>query len=337
MMKIRTLVLGIILTAGAFIQAQDTTRVKGFEYSKLQPVVHLFSNAEYNPSKDVAKDYSFWIGRTMFGFQYTFDKHWSTRILIDRTRLTGSINTMYLKVANLRWTPNDRFALEGGAVNQNNYIPFETFYGYRFVAETFQDRYYTIPSSDLGVVAYYRISKKFSLDAAITNGEGPRIDQDNFGKLKLAGGLDFYPADGLQTRIFYHLKSSGEPGYTAKEQLVNAFITYRAGTKARFGADLSYITNNLCVTGFNTFGGTVFACFTLYKTLNYLVRYDRLLDRNDSNSTVLLVVSQQALITGFSLSPAKGIILCLNYQGSYPLDKIKPAGHRILFSFEYKI
>jgi len=203
--------LGVLMAAGMQVKAQDSAKGKSFDYSKLKPIVHFFANAEYNPSAGISKDYSFWIGRLMFGFNYTFHTHWSTRVLIDRTRLAGSINTMYVKVANLRWTPNDKLAVEAGVVNQNNYIPFETFYGYRFVAETFQDRYYTIPSSDIGVFGYYRISRMLSMDAAVTNGEGPRIDHDNDGRPRLAGGLNFFPVSQVHLRLFYQLKSSGEP------------------------------------------------------------------------------------------------------------------------------
>ena len=337
MIKKNRLILGILIIAGTLVQGQDSIKVAGFDFSKLKPVVHFFANAEYNPSTGVPKDYSFWIGRVMFGFQYQYDKHWSGKVLIDRTRLTGSMNTMYVKVANLRWTPNDRFALEGGVVTQNNFIPFETFWGYRFVAETFQDRYYAITSTDVGVIAYCRISKKLSLDVAITNGEGPRLDQDFAGRIKLAGGLNFFPTDRIQARIFYHLKSSSETGYTAPEQLCNAFVGYRAGEKVRFGADLTYVSGNLCAPGFTTYGGTIFGCVSIYKSLDFLVRYDRLIEKNLSGLPVTAPDSQNALITGFSLSPVNNITLCLNYQGSYPLDKGKATSHRILFSFEYKI
>ncbi|MCX6225818.1 MAG: outer membrane beta-barrel protein [Bacteroidia bacterium] len=337
MKKLSGMIPGILMAAVTLAYGQDSTKVKGFDFSKLKPIVHFFANAEYNPSTDVSKDYSFWIGRMMFGFQYQYDKHWSAKILIDRFRLTESMNTMYLKVANLRWTPDDRFAIEGGAISQNNFIPFETFWGYRFVAETFQDRYFGIPSTDLGFAAYYTINKMLSVDVAVTNGEGPRIDQDNFGKVKLAGGLNFYPADHIQTRAFYHLKSSGEPGYTAKEHLFNVYVGYRAGDQARFGAEFTYVNNNLGVPVYNTYGGTVFGCVALYKSLNFLVRYDRLIVENNSDIIVPYIDSQNALITGLSLSSVKGITLCLNYQGSYHTDQIKPTSHRILFSFEYKI
>lgn len=337
MKKKITLILVFSIAASTWMQAQDSTKLKSFDFSRLKPIVHLFANAEYNPSDGVPKDYSFWMGRVMFGFQYQFGKHWTGRVLIDRTRLPGSMNTMYVKVANLQWTPDERLSVEAGAINQNNFIPFEAFWGYRFVAETFQDRYYAIPSTDLGIAAYYRISKRFSLDAAITNGEGPRFDQDSAGRIKLAGGLNFFLNERFRARMFYHLKSSGEPGYTANEQLFNASIGYQAGDRARFGADFTYISGNLGAPGFTTFGGTLFGCVRLYKSLNYVIRLDRLIDDNRSDLKAGYLVSQNALITGFSVSPVRGVTLCLNYQGSYRLSRELPPGHRLLFSFEYKI
>ncbi len=326
----------ILMLLGSFAQAQDTTKVKGFEYSKLKPIVHFFANAEYNPSAGVSKDYSFWIGRTLFGFNYEFDKHWSGKVLIDRTRLTGSMNTMYVKVANLRWTPNDRWAFEGGAINQGNYIPFESLWGYRFIAEVFQDRYYIIPSTDIGVAAYYKIGKRLTLDVAVTNGEGPRIDQDNFGKVKLAGGLTFNPDKHWETRIFYHLKSSGETGLTAKENLFNAYAGYRYGEKFRVGAEFNYMDGFMNVPGQKSYGGTIFGVVTLYKSLKFLVRCDQV------SSTPGLVVPQyalngSALITGFLINPIKGINVCLNYQGFFPDDKSNNTTHRLLFSCEFRL
>lgn len=319
------------------VHAQDTTKAKSFDFSKFKPIVHFFANAEYNASAGASKDYSFWLGRTMFGFQYQYDKHWSGTVLVDRTRLAGSVNSLYVKFANLRWTPNNRLAIEAGAVKQNNFIPFETLWGYRFVAETFQDRYYGIASSDLGLVTYYRINDKLSVDAALTNGEGPKIDQDDFGKLKLGGGLNFNPNEHIRTRIFYHLKSWGDTGLTVKEQLFNAFAGYQNGEKFRFGAEFIYVDGFLNVPDTKSYGGTAFGCITLYKSLKFLARYDKIIIQGPDNQIVGIPVSGDALITGISLSPLRSITLCLNYQGFYPVgDEVSPT-HRLLFSFEYKL
>lgn len=56
--------------------------------------------------------------------------------------------------------------------------------GYRFVAQTFQDKYWKIPSTDLGFIARYKINDFISVDAAMTNGEGPRVARDINGKGK---------------------------------------------------------------------------------------------------------------------------------------------------------
>lgn len=332
--KLVGLMLVVLMTA---VQAQDTTKVKGFDYSKLKPVVHFFANAEYNPSAGVSKDYSFWIGRMLFGFQYDFNSKWSSRVLVDRTRLTGSMNTMYVKVANLRYTPNDRWAIEGGAINQNNYIPFETFWGYRFIAETYQDRYFALPSTDIGVCAYYKAGKMFSLDGAITNGEGPRIDQDNFGKIKLAAGLNFYPTEHIVTRVFFHQKSFGEPGLTAKEHLLNAYAGYQYNDKFRIGAEFIYVDGYAGVPGLRTYGGTAFGVLTLYKSLKFMTRFDRLNVIGNGQSAVIVPVSGNAIISGLLVSPIKGITLCLNYQGFFPELAENISTHRLLFSFEYKL
>jgi hypothetical protein len=337
MKYIRLSFLLTFLIAGLLVQAQDSIKPRTFDYSKLKPIVHLFANAEYTPSASAGKDYSFWLGRMMFGFQYDFNAKWSSRVLIDRTRLPGSMNTMYVKVASLRWSPGSKFAIEAGAVNQTNYIPFETFYGYRYVAETFQDRYYGITSSDLGVIAYYTPGKRWSIDAAITNGEGPRIDQDNTGGVRTAGGVSFFPTAKVQTRLFGQWKSNGDPANGIAEKLVNGYIGIRLGERARVGVECTYINDFQYFPGVNTFGGTAFGFISLYRTLGYLVRFDRIEVNNPLENSLLNTFSQNAVITGLSVSPLKGINLCLNYQGSYPTDKNRSAVHRVLFSFEYRI
>ena len=48
-------------------------------------------------------------------------------------------------------------------VLQNHYITQEKFWGYRYVAPTFQDKYYGIPSSDLGIIATLKLMRNWAL------------------------------------------------------------------------------------------------------------------------------------------------------------------------------
>jgi len=41
------------------------------------------------------------------------------------------------------------------------------------MAETFQDRYYGIPSSDIGLMAYYKAGNVLQLDAGLNEWRGP--------------------------------------------------------------------------------------------------------------------------------------------------------------------
>ena len=306
------------------------------EPAKFTPVVHVFANAEFNSTNGVSKDYSFWIGRMMAGGSYAFDKHWSAKVLIDRTRLEGSINTMYLKLAHLRWAPTERIAIEAGTVFINSFIPWEIFYGYRFVAETFQDRYYGIPSSDIGVIGYFNLSDAFSLDLALTNGDGPRLDQDIFGKLKFAGGLTYSPNSRFQARVYSHIKESGAEGALA-EQLITGYAGYSAGEKMRFGVEYSYMNQYQNIPGYVTYGSSAFVIIKLVKSLKFLARFDDLFYRVPEGMPDLNPVSGNAYISGISFSPIKNITLCLNYQGFISDWNVNPDSHRFLFSFEYRI
>ena len=197
-------------------------------FDKLKPIVQVFGTASYDFENT---RYSYGFGRAHLGFQYQFNEDWSAKIIIDRGRPTtiadiliedyygnvlniqdasneGSYYTMFLKFASLQWTMNEHWTLEAGALLQNHYITQERFWGLRYVAQTFQDLYWKIPSSDLGFMARYKSNKVFGFDVALTNGEGPRVNQDTEGKVKMAAGIDVNPAENIQTRIYGHFRNS---------------------------------------------------------------------------------------------------------------------------------
>ncbi len=64
---------------------------------------------------------------------------------------------------------------------------------------------------------------------------------------------------------------------------------------------------------------------------------DRLNVIGTGPSNVNVPVSGNAIISGFLVSPIKGITLCLNYQGFFPELSENLSTHRLLFSFEYRI
>ncbi|RUT73121.1 hypothetical protein [Ancylomarina longa] len=335
-------------------KAQDSTNVYNFDFHKVKPIVQIFGTASYNFDEN-KYEYSF--SRAHIGFQYQFNAKWNAKIILDRGRSTsvgkitvsdsagnkfnientskeGSYYTMWLKFASLQWKVNDKLTLEGGAILQNHYITMERFWGLRYVAQTFQDLYWHIPSSDLGFIAYYKFNKFFSVDAAITNGEGSRVKQDSFGKVKIAGGIDINPSQKIQTRIFYHNKQSGINN-SAAEQLLSAFIGYKPTDKSRIGSEFNYMKNLDNTDGLKSYGFSLYTAYHITRKTELFTRFDRLLYNITENTNGNIMGDGNTLMGGLSFAPVKGVKLSMNYQGWLPDDNVKPQ-NRILFNMEYK-
>lgn len=322
-----------------------------------KPIVQVFGNFDSNLSEGANQKYRFWIGRAHFGYQYSFSEQWQAKIVLDAGRPTtagyaivydslmnpvysqlelneGSYYTMTLKFASLEWKPADNITLQAGSVLLNHFITQEKFWGYRYVAQTFQDRYFGLPSADLGFIGYYKVNKKFGFDFSLTNGEGFRSDQDWTGSVKIASGIDFNPFKFLQTRIYYEYFKQNSGGLITEQQMFSAFAGYRFRNKFRIGAEYNYRLNHLFVKNLDIDGVSVFGSFTISKKLEYFLRYDYL--RNINNLIPEAFPARESVITGFQFSPVKGVNLALNYQVNKLISDYQKFSHHALFSFEYK-
>lgn len=352
------LLLALIIAIPVSVFSQSDTTFK----SKGNLIIQVFGNFDYNATQEAQKKYAFWIGRAHLGYQYQYTKQLSGKIIIDAGRSStfgnisvadslgnnmnvtnssreGSYYTMILKLASIEWKPNEHFVFQAGAILQNHYITQEKFWGFRYVLPTFQDRYYSIPSSDLGFIAFYKINEKIGLDLALTNGEGFRFDQDNYGDLKLAGGLDFVPIKGLQTRLFYDYTKSENPLKPSEQQLFSAFVGYKEKDRFRIGAEYNYRKNHLNINQHNFYGYSVFGSITIFKKTELFARYDNLQANNLQGETENWNYQNtgQAFITGLQFNPTSGINISLNYQGWKPESNSKVFQNHILVCFEYKL
>ncbi|GAB4318374.1 MAG: hypothetical protein Kow00127_10400 [Bacteroidales bacterium] len=357
MMKVirKFLILSALLSS-AVLSAQDSSIKSGFDYQRLKPIVQVFGIAGYDLENNT---YSYYFGRSHFGLQYQFNENWSAKIILDRGRPTtisdilipdsagnmqpvqfqikeGAYYTIFLKFASLQWKVNDRLTLKGGAILQNHYITMERFWGLRYIAQTFQDLYWKIPSSDLGFMARYKLNDIVSFDVTLTNGEGPRIRQDQYGKVKVSGGIDINPSDKVQTRFFYHNRQSGVDG-EATEQLFSAFAGYKPMTRFRVGGEFNYMNNLNYVSGLKSYGYSLYSAYRIIENTELFVRYDRLIYEENDTESIAVPGTGNTFMGGVSYSPVKGVNLSLNYQGWLPDDNDNSPRNNVLFSMEYKL
>lgn len=327
-----------------------------------KPIIQVFGNFDFNASEGAEKKYGFWFGRAHFGYEYHFSQQFSGKIILDAGRPTtfgetivtdsagnvlsvnstgkeGSFYTMTLKFASLEWRPLDFLKIQAGGILQNHYITQEKFWGYRYLAETFQDRYYHIPSGDLGVIAYVKISEKLGFDIALTNGEGFRFEQDAFGDVKLAAGLDFIPVKGLQTRIYWDHTSSENPAKPAVQQLISAFSGYRFKEKFRLAAEYNYRSNHLHINKHDLYGYSLSGSYSIFSKTEIFARFDQLMANtiDGESESWYYPHTGKALISGVHMNPVNGINVSLNYQSWFPETKGTAQKHHLLLSFEYKL
>lgn len=323
-------------------------------FAGLEPIVQVFGTAAYDIENN---RYGYSFGRAHLGFQYQFNENWSAKMIVDRGRPTtiegiavtdsvgnrlyvdyttnrGSYYTLWLKFASLKWQVNNNLSLVGGALLQNHYITQERFWGFRYVAQTFQDMYWHLPSSDLGFCVNYKLNDVFSLDAALTNGEGPRAKQDALGNVKYAAGLDILPGDNFQSRIYYHNRTTGVDSL-ATEQMFSVFAGYKLNEKFRIGGEFNYMENLNNVIGIDSYGFSVYSVYHIKKNTQFFVRYDQLLYEAPNNSHPK-DTNGNTIIGGISCSPVKGINLSLNYQVWIPKTESNTPENNILLSMEYK-
>ncbi|MCW0483201.1 hypothetical protein [Gaoshiqia sediminis] len=350
-------ILACLIFSTAFSQA-ETGQEKG------KPIVQIFGNFDVDATKNAQKQYGFWFGRAHLGYEYQFSPQFLGRIILDAGRPTtvgqisvadrtgnemdvsnslkeGSYYTVTLKFASLEWKPTEQIKIQAGGILQNHYITQERFWGYRYLAATFQDRYFGIPSGDLGLIGYFKLNSTVGFDAALTNGEGFRMDQDAYGDVKFAGGVDFFPVKEIQTRFYYDHTSSESPEKSGVQQLISFFAGYKPGTKFRIGGEYNYRFNHQHLENRDLFGISIYGSLAVKHGWELFARVDRLdanIIHNDPSSDLgVRSRTGEALIAGVHFSPVKGVNLSLNYQGWNPDERSLSEQHHLLLSFEYKL
>lgn len=326
-MKKAYFIISLVVFA-LFVQMPAQAQIVS-EQSKLQPIVQVFSSAQYDLA---ANSYSYGFTRSHIGFNYQFDEKWSAKIILDRD---GS--RMYLKFASLKWQPTERFSLESGAILQNHYITQERFWGLRYVAQTFQDMYWGIPSSDLGFMARFKVNDYISIDAALTNGEGPKIAQDSKGRIKIASGIDFEIGQKITTRLYGHYYQLPDK-LQQHEQLYSAFIGVRPSERVRVGTEYNY-RRRIDYNGLNISQGiSVFGAWQVKPKAELFARYDFIANAFDKTNRPIndSYNDGHTFIGGVSITPVDKINVSLNYQHHHSKNNMQFEGSRVMLSLEYK-
>lgn len=346
----------ILISTNLLSQTKDSTS------NKWLPIIDVYGKFEYNLTNNVDKKFSFVIDRAYLGQQYNFNNKFSGKIIIEAGRPTtidkiyikdstgnlidihykentGSYYTMQLKIAELIWQINDNIKLNIGSVGLNNYNTQDKFWGLKYLAETFQDRYFLLPSADLGIISFFKINKNLNFDISITNGEGNKNNQDNFGDLQFASGLDIKPIENFIIRFYYDYSKSKDSLKPAERQLFSLFAGYEIANTVKIGGEYNYRKNNLYINNNNLHGFSFYGIYKFYKNLSFFARFDKLYVNKLylENESWYAHYPGNGYFVGINYMPTNGINFSINYQLWQPNDNNISLQHHLFLNFQFKI
>ncbi|MDD2594173.1 MAG: hypothetical protein PHT45_07535, partial [Bacteroidales bacterium] len=321
-----------------------------------------FGNFQYDATKGANKKFGFGIGRAYLGYQYQFNDNFIGQVIVEADKPTtidkievkdsldnllyviyqeriGSNYTMQLKIASLQWKPNDKIKIQIGCIELNNYNTQDKFWSYKYISETFQDKYFKLPSADLGIISYFSINDYIDLDLALTNGEGNRFDQDLFGDLQVASGIDIKPIESLHIRFYYDYSKSKDSLRPAERQLFSIFTGYQYDNRFKIAAEYNYRKNNIFINNNDLYGFSIYSIYNFYNKFSFIARFDKLYVKNIyiDNESWYSHYPGNGYVIGFNYNPAQKINFSINYQLWQPKDKNIFLQHNIFFNFEFKI
>ncbi|RLD90873.1 MAG: hypothetical protein DRJ09_02830 [Bacteroidetes bacterium] len=310
------------------IIAQSSTQVESdssssYIFGQIYTDFYVGLNDHYQPQS------AFVFKQGILGYKHTFGNNLSGIIMLDVTRTThftglsdsagnvipldyfeGSKYTAYLKMAEIKWTINNRFALRFGQLLNTQYLTFQDkFWGFRYVDVTFQEKYRFGMPADFGVQADYKLEDKLLLQISVVNGEGPFRYQDRLSRFLYSVNVQYSPVKNLTLKLYTGMESAPDTGLCINSKKITSFFTGYKTKQFGMGAEANYVKDYSYISGINKYGFSVYSFITLLPRLTALVRYDYLFQQFEPDKLI-----NNYYIFGVQYKPVKHLLTSLNFR-----------------------
>ncbi len=277
------------------------------------PSLRVFSNFKKGITESDNSS-AFEVRRVYLGYSGAINEHFNAEVKLD----IGSPEDLsqyslirryaYFKTAGLSYKKG-RFSASFGLFDMLQFKTQEQFWGYRYIAKSFQDEYKFGASADLGAGVKYRINDFLEADATISNGEGYNNLQadDSYNK---GFGLTFKSKRGVLIRGYYD--------FIKKETLQNDIVLFLGYQHSlfRLGGEYNRKFNSSFLMNHDLMGYSFYGTYFLNDKWEVFGRYD-ILRSNEAESDAQpwnLARDGSAVISGLQYKPTKGVFMSLNYQ-----------------------
>ncbi len=277
--------------------------IAGFSQDTIPQVKHRFFEPHQrffgNIFADFYRDFSnhatpptgFEMATALFGYHTDLTSKIHAQLIYDVTRTTNNIQvldsnnipltityfegskyTAFLKQAEMNWQFATHFELSVGQLLNQQYLTVQDkFWGYRFVAVTFQEMYRFGNPADFGMRLTYRLKDKLLWSVGSVNGEGPFRHQDNNGLLQYFNNIEYRPNDHLIVKLYSDFEPDGNEFRSANA----LFLAYKSD-HFRVGMEYNRVDFDADHQAENLEGTSLYSSVKLTKNMDAFVRYDGL-------------------------------------------------------------
>lgn len=323
--------LGLVLIAMISFASVSSAQTESFEPSG-KPLLKIYSNY-HSTFMDGESNPVFELTRVYLGYEHTFSKNFSAKANLDvgDPEDGGKFQmTAFVKNAFVRYK-QDQWILNFGLISTTQFKVQEDFWGYRYLAKSFQDEYKFNSSADLGFSAAYKLNDMLNFDFIVANGEGyKQLQSDSV--LRYGIGATVRPIEHLVARVYYDYSHK-----LNSQTSITTFLGYEAD-KFSVGAEYN-LQQNVNFTANREFSGTSFyVTVKPCKKMKVFARYDMLTSNTLEGATSNWQNSRdgELYIAGVEYAPVKGVKIAPNFQGWNPADASKSFSSTFILNCEFK-
>jgi hypothetical protein len=291
--------------------AQDTVKFK----PSGKPIILVFANI-HNTFSDGSNTTSFEINRGFLGYDYSFSKTFSARVIYEATAQTVPTGVMmmgYLRNIYLQYD-NGKLLFRGGIITPEQMIIWEKLWNYRFITRPFIEEAGMTMSSDLGITVKYKAADILTFDFSATNGRGiTSLASDS--SFRYDAGITFQPVKKVLFRAYTDIEHNNK-----NSQWTMSLSGVWLGEKFTAGGEYYYQRNHFNIYGHDYTGYSVFTSVRLKEKVSFFVCYNDLFSEVPNGETdpwnTLKDGSRVAL--GVDFKPVKGVRLAPNFKYMMP-------------------
>ena len=275
----------------------------------------LFANY-HTTFTDGTNTSAFEVNRSYFGYDFSFSREISSRIMYDGTTevINGkTIYSGYLRNAYLQYD-NGKFLLRGGLIGAEQISLMEKIWGYRYVTKPPIDYSGMIQAADLGLMTVVQAGELLDIDLSVTNGRGFKDITPN-GTYRFSAGFTLTPAEHMMVRGFYDMM-----GTSGRMQRTASLTAAWMGPKFTAGAEYFRQDNAAMTEGRNYSGTSIFTRVPLSEKVRLFARYDRITSvvMEEDSDPWNLNRDGSYIFAGIDFSPAKNVRISPNFNFHLP-------------------